>query len=262
MNKTMLDFTSVAVQEGSYALLPLGQHSFLLKTARRLIAFDPYLTADKERLVAPPIGPEELADCDLILGSHDHGDHIDRPSLPAMARAATHAVMVVPEAVRSTVPWPTERLRGMNDGGVLECDGIRVTAIASAHELLDRNPATGLFPCLGYVVETDGVTAYHSGDCCIYEGLQTKLSRWTFDLMMLPINGRDAKRLKNDCIGNMTYQEAVDLAGALHPKLVVPAHFDMFAMNLGNPKLFQEYLEVKYSGIACAIPVPGKPIVP
>ena len=253
-------FFSLDVKNGNFALLPLGQHSFLMKTARHLIAFDPYLTADKERLVAPPIGPEELADCDLILGSHDHGDHIDRPSLPAMACSASRATMVVPEAVRATIPFPAERLRGMNDGGVLECDGIRITAIASAHELLNRDEATGLYPCLGYVVEADGVTAYHSGDCCIYEGLQTKLSRWKFDVMMLPINGRDAKRLKNDCIGNMTYQEAVDLAGALRPKLVVPAHFDMFAMNLGDPKLFQEYLEVKYPGIACAIPVPGKSI--
>ena len=261
MNDLMRSFQALAVRPGHFALLPLGQHSFVLRTAGHQVAFDPYLTAEAARLVPPPIGPEELADCDLILGSHDHGDHIDRPSLPAIAKAASHAVMVVPEAVRATVPFPAERLKGMNDGGVLEADGIRVSAVAAAHELLDRDPATGLYPYLGYVVEADGVVIYHSGDCCLYEGLQTKLSRWRLDLMLLPINGRDARRLRANCIGNMTYQEAVDLAGALKPSLAVPAHFDMFAMNLGDPQAFREYLEVKYPDVPCAIPVPGQPIV-
>ena len=260
MKEVMHSFQALDVQAGHFALLPLGQHSFILRTASHQIAFDPYLTAEPDRLVSPPVGPEELAGCDLILGSHDHGDHIDRPSLPAIAAAAKRAVMLVPEAVRATVPFPPERLKGMNDGGVFEADGVRVTAVAAAHELLDRDPATGLCPYLGFVVETDDITVYHSGDCCIYEGLQTKLSRWRFDLMMLPINGRDAKRLRNNCIGNMTYQEAVDLAGALKPALVVPAHFDMFAMNLADPQLFRDYLEVKYPGLKTQIPVPGQPI--
>ena len=56
----------------------------------------------------------------------------------------------------------------------------------------------------------------------------------------------DARRLKRHCIGNMTYQEAADLAGALQPGLTVPAHYDMFAMNSLNPKLFFDYMKVKY----------------
>ena len=49
--------------------------------------------------------------------------------------------------------------------------------------------------------------------------------------MFLPINGRDAGRFRRNCLGNMTYQEAGDLAGELAPGWVVPCHYDMFAHN-------------------------------
>jgi L-ascorbate metabolism protein UlaG (beta-lactamase superfamily) len=47
----------------------------------------------------------------------------------------------------------------------------------------------------------------------------------------------------------MTYQEAADLAGALQPRFVVPAHYDMFASNLGDVNAFADYVRVKYPGI-------------
>lgn len=132
--------------------------------------------------------------------------------------------------------------------------GVKISAVAAAHEFLDYDPVTGLYPYLGLIFEGNGVTVYHAGDCCIYEGLQTKLRKWSIDLAMLPINGRDAKRLKNNCIGNMTYQEAADLAGALNPSVTIPAHYDMFAMNSINPKLFLDYMKIKYPHLKCARP--------
>ena len=52
----------------------------------------------------------------------------------------------------------------------------------------------------------------------------------------------------------MTYQEAADLAGALQPKLTIPTHYDMFAMNSLDPKLFFDYMKVKYPQLKCAKP--------
>ncbi|HHN46509.1 MAG TPA: MBL fold metallo-hydrolase, partial [Planctomycetes bacterium] len=118
------------------------------------------------------------------------------------------------------------------------------------HEFLDRDEAAGAYPYLGYVVEAGGFTICHAGDTCRYEGLETKLRRWRFDALMLPINGRDARRLAANCIGNMTYQEAADLAGALEPALVIPAHYDMFAANSEDPALFIDYVNVKYPKLA------------
>ena len=111
---------------------------------------------------------------------------------------------------------------------------------------------------LGLVFEVNGCTFYHAGDTCIYEGLQTKLREWELDVMLLPINGRDAKRLAAGCIGNMTYQEAADLAGALRPRVVIPAHYDMFANNSGDPTAFAEYVRIKYPDLRAHICIHGQ----
>ena len=97
------------------------------------------------------------------------------------------------------------RVIALDDGEVHESDGVRVTAIKAAHEFFDRNDATG-YPYLGFVIETDAVTMYHSGDTCKYDGLPAILREWKLDAAFLPINGRDAVRLRAGCIGNMTYQ--------------------------------------------------------
>ena len=64
----------------------------------------------------------------------------------------------------------------MNDDGTFyKEEGVEITAIASAHEFLDRDISTGEYPYLGYVIEANGMRIYHPGDCCVYEGLQSKL---------------------------------------------------------------------------------------
>ena len=65
---------------------------------------------------------------------------------------------------------------------------------------------------------------------------------------LLPINGRDGQRYRRNCIGNMTFQEAADLAGELNLQTVIPGHWDMFADNPGDPGAFADYLDAKYPG--------------
>ena len=77
-------------------------------------------------------------------------------------------------------------------------------------------------------------------------------------MAFLPINGRDGKRYAGGCIGNMTFQEAVDLAGELGPRLVVPIHHDMVAHNSADPDPFVDDLNATYPGVACAVAAPGE----
>ena len=99
-------------------------------------------------------------------------------------------------------------------------------------------------------IETGGLTIYHSGDCIMYEGLLSTLQQWAhFDVMFLPINGRDADRFLVNCLGNFTFQEAAELAGELKAGLVVPAHYDMFIGNQEDPVKFVRFLEAKFPGV-------------
>jgi L-ascorbate 6-phosphate lactonase len=235
---------------GQVALWWLGQHGFILKMGATVVCIDAFFTRMPERLVQPLLRPEDATNVHVVLGTHDHGDHIDRPAWPALAAAAPQARFVVPELLRSRLAAelaiPAGRFVGIDDGVSVEIGGVVITGVAAAHEFLDQDAATGRYPYLGYVLEGNGVTLYHAGDCCVYEGLLTKLRRWPLDVALLPINGRDAARLAAGCIGNMTYQEAADLAGALRPRCTVPTHYDMFAMNAADPRLFTEYMRVKY----------------
>lgn len=246
------DIDACVVGDGQLALWWLGQHSFVAKVGRTVIYMDPFLTDLDGRQIPPMLAPEIIQHADIICGSHDHADHIDRPIWPALAAASPQAKFIVPELLREglalELPVPVDRLVGLDDGTSTEVCGIKISAVAASHEFLDQDPVSGRYPYLGFIFEANGVTWYHAGDTVWYEGLQAKLRQWKFDLMLLPINGRDAKRFSTGIIGNMTYQEAADLSGPLTPGLVIPTHYEMFAGNPGDPAAFQEYIAVKYPG--------------
>jgi len=251
------DIDSCQVARGQLAIWWLGQHGFAIKAGRKLIYVDPFLTPMATRRVPPLLAPAEVTNATLICGTHDHVDHIDRQAWPDMAAASPAATFVVPDlllpGLATDLDLPLERFVGLDDGRGRKVAGIEIRGVASAHELLDPDPPTGRHPCLGYVIEANGCRIYHSGDCCIYEGLQTRLKHWRLDVMFLPINGRDAVRLASGCIGCMTYQEAADLAGALRPRLTIPAHYEMFASNSQAPEPFIDYMKVKYPHLRTAI---------
>jgi len=248
----------------------LGQHGFALKLGRAVIYIDLFLSEFPGRLVPPLLDPRHVTNADLVLGSHDHADHIDRPAWPLIANASPQSRFVVPRlllpGLARDLGIADERFVGLDDGKSADLvvgsgEKVRITAIAAAHEFLDRDHETGAHPYLGYIIEANGCTVYHPGDCCVYEGLLTKLKRWRFDAVFLPINGRNAKRLAAGCIGNMTYQEAADLAGALAPRLTVPTHYEMFADNSENPELFVDYMRVKYPHLRTHLCRHGKRVI-
>ena len=244
------DVETCSAGPGQLALWWLGQHSFIAKTGSTIIYIDPFLSPLDGRQVPPLVTPELVQHADIICGTHDHADHIDRPLWPALADASPTAKFIVPDLLRDRLaqelPLSIDRLIGLDDGRSVEVAGIKISAVAAAHEFLDQDPVSGRYPYLGLIFEANGLTFYHAGDTVWYEGLQTKLRKWKFDLMLLPINGRDARRLSTGIIGNMTYQEAADLSGPLQPGLVIPTHYEMFAGNPGDPAAFQEYMQVKY----------------
>src|SRR5262249_50247080 len=139
------------------------------------------------------------------------------------------------------------------------CDvaGGTLSAIKAKHEFFEEDPRLG-FPYLGYVVALNGVTFYHSGDTVVYDGMLPTLQAWRLDVAFLPINGRDAERYRRHVIGNMTFQEAVVLAGELGVGLAVPAHYDMFPGNMEDPRKFADYLAAKFPQVPCWIGPAGR----
>ncbi len=261
------EIRNARVQDGELMLWWIGQMGVILKSADHVISIDAYLSDQQNRLVPSLLLPEELSGVDFVFGSHDHADHIDRTAWKVIAANHPETTFVVPKLLISelseSLNIPAKRFVGISDlkTAVLG-QSLRVCGIAAAHEFLDRDEKSGEYPYMGYSLEIGGFRIYHAGDTCIYEGLAEKLRRaGRYDLMILPINGRDAARYKRGCIGNMTYQEAADLSGSLQPGLVIPGHYDMFSGNTENPELFSAYLEAKYPDQRFQIAAYSHPIV-
>ena len=249
------EIETLNVPQGGLAFWWLGQMGYVVKVwaggSPRILYLDPYLAPAAARQVPPLLAPEQVTHADYLLGTHDHGDHIDPTAIPGIVAASPGCRVITSRVARRhvlTLGVPPARAIGLDDGLSHEEDGLRITAVAAAHEFLDRDEALG-YPYLSYVVEADGVDLFHAGDTLRYEGQLARLARWQFDVAFLPINGRDAERYARNCIGNMTYQEAVDMAGSRRPRLTVPGHYDMFANNAADPAAFAAYQEVKYPGL-------------
>jgi len=218
----------------------LGQSGFLFKSRRGLLAIDLYLSehlTDKYaatdrphvRMTRAPLRGSDLSSIDLVLASHKHSDHLDPGTLPDLLTRSS-AIMVIPEAIREhalALGLPNERVIGLDAGDRIEKAGFSIRAVPSAHESLDTD-ARGRHLYLGFVIEAEGLRLYHSGDSLAYAGLPEHLGAEPFDVLFLPINGRDPAR---GVPGNMTAAEAVDLASAIGPRFVVPHHYDMFTFN-------------------------------
>jgi L-ascorbate metabolism protein UlaG (beta-lactamase superfamily) len=249
----MKDVRDAGVEPGALCFWWLGQMGFIVKTRTAVLAIDLYVSPGARRLVPPLLKPGELCGVDYVLGTHDHDDHIDCGAWPGFAAASSGAKFVVPAMFRDKLPKrlgiPGERFVALDEGIAYrdEARGIAFSAIASAHEFLDRDPGSGFHPSLGYLIETDGLRVYHAGDSLKYDGLEKKLSdAGPIDLLIAPINGRDGAKYRAGIIGNMGFCEAVDLAGAVKPRLAVPGHYDMFAANSEDPIKFVSFMEAKF----------------
>jgi L-ascorbate metabolism protein UlaG (beta-lactamase superfamily) len=257
------EVNATALAPNECAFWWMGQLSYILKLGDKVLYLDPFLSPSKARTTPPLLKPAEVTNAAVITGSHDHGDHIDRPVWPALARGSPQAKFVVPALLAAklsaALKIPEGRFVGLDDAASAEVAGVRITGVAAAHEFLNQDPATGKYPYLGFVIEASGCRIYHAGDTCKYEGLETRLKKFGgFDVAFLPINGRDAPRLRSNCIGNMTFQEAVDLAGAVGVRLAIPSHWDMFKNNSEDPQKFADYMAVKFPRVRTMIPKHGE----
>lgn len=218
----------------------LGQSGFLIKSRRGLLAIDLYLSdhltekyaaTDRPhvRMTRAPLRGSDLRAVDLVLASHKHSDHLDPKTLPDLL-FSSNAILVIPEAIREHalgLGLPANRLIGVDAGDRIEKAGFSIRAVPSAHESLDTDPR-GRHLYLGFVIEVEGLRLYHSGDSLAYRGLPEQLGSEPFDVLFLPINGREPAR---GVPGNMTAAEAVDLARRVAPRFIVPHHYDMFTFN-------------------------------
>lgn len=233
------------VPDGAAALCWLGQSGFIVRAAGATALLDPFLAPYEGRRYESGLAASRATGVDVVLCSHEHLDHFDAASAPAIAEASPQALFVVPRPIVDMVTEvgiPSDRVLGMQPDETVEVAGLRVRAVAARHGVTMEDAygfgeelSGGLVRFLGYVIEAPGVRLYHAGDTIHYPGLERTLRELRIDVAMLPINGRDPEREARGIVGNLTEREAAWLAREIGAGVLVPMHHDLFPHNLGDP---------------------------
>ncbi len=263
--------TNVGLHGGSAALSWFGQASFAARGGGATVLFDPFLSPYDGRLHPSPLAPEEAVGVDVVFCSHEHVDHLDVPSIGAIANASPGAVFVVPSPIVDMVTEagvPADRVVGLQPGGSTDIGDVAVRAVPACHGVtmddaygFGETLSGGLVRFLGFVVDLGGVRIYHAGDTIHFEGMEETLAPLGIDVALLPINGRDAEREGRGIVGNLDHREAAWLASRIGAGVVVPMHYDLFARNLGFPGALVETVGREFPDVPVLVPARDRPFV-
>jgi L-ascorbate metabolism protein UlaG (beta-lactamase superfamily) len=244
----------------------LGQSGVLVRGASSTVAIDPYLTR-ADRLpwaYEAPFPPSALDFVDVLLATHDHLDHLDPDGFPLILEASPRATGIVPAPVldraRALAGPHAGRVVGARVDEPIAVGNVRVETIPAVHADVAEDgydfhlTPEGEHPFVGYIVEVDGVRIGHTGDTLVYEGLAERLRDAELDLLIVPINGVGWFREKRGLAGNMNAFDAAELADLAGARLTMPAHWDLFEHNLGDPEHFVRYAARCHPGVRAHVP--------
>ncbi|WP_288950748.1 MBL fold metallo-hydrolase [uncultured Paracoccus sp.] len=227
----------------------LGQAGFWIDTGAHRLLIDPYLSDslarkyagkrfDHRRMMPVPVTPEALPRPDIVLITHAHTDHMDPDTLGPLHRRFPDLPFVVPaarvEAARERIGENASLIAVNADEEPEPLPGLTLRVLPAAHEMFERDEK-GQHVFLGYAFASGGARIAHSGDTIPYTGLAERFRDFGTDILLLPVNGRDAERRDAGIPGNLTLDEAITVTTAAAARYLVPHHFGMFAFNTLDP---------------------------
>ena len=249
----------------------LGQAGFALRSGQTTVLLDPFLSPHQGRRYESALPAASATGVDLVFCSHEHIDHLDAGSAPAIATASPGATFVVPAPIVDMVTEAgvaEERVLGVQPGETHELDGITVRPVPARHGVtmadaygFGEELSGGLIRFVGFVLEMDGVRLYHAGDTIHYEGMEATVGALRPHVSLLPINGRHADREARGIVGNLDEREAAWLAAAIGSETLIPMHHDLFTGNLGSAADVVEAAEEEGRAVTVLVPPRETPFV-
>jgi L-ascorbate metabolism protein UlaG (beta-lactamase superfamily) len=226
----------ILVSPGELGITFIGHSSFFIQIGGRKVLIDPVFA---ERLIAlrrlrrPGVKIKDLPAIDMVLLSHAHMDHLNRPSL---RRIVDHNIKVSGRAPIAVVPWGVEDL--VNDVGFARVvtlewwqtktiGGLELTMTPCKHwgARLFKDTHRGFG---GYVIRGGGHSVYHSGDTAYFDGFKHIGNRLKPEVALLPIGAYrpDSYRGVHTCP-----EEALQGFLDLGAKRMIPMHYGTFRLS-------------------------------
>ena len=159
------------------------------------------------------IDPWQLADgsppADIILITHDHGDHCSPEDVAKIQKEETVIVTIAASASKLT-----GQINVVRPGDKLSIKGIDIEAVPAYNLTKFRSPGNPFHPKeaghVGFIVEINGIRIYHTGDADIIPEMESVET----DVVLIPVSGTYV----------MTAEEAVEAVKLIQPKLAIPMH--------------------------------------
>ncbi len=215
----------------------LGHAAFYVELEGVKVLVDPWLGNP-----AYTSKPEDFADVDYVVVTHDHGDHLGNAIevLKVSPKAKLVAIYEIASYVAERVGQ--ERAIGANIGGPIKLPGGFFAVLTEALHSSSRGAPTGVVFGRGEEV------FYHAGDTGVFYGMALIGELYKPKVAMLPIGGHFT----------MGPREAALATELLKPRYVVPMHYGTFPVLWGTPQEFIE--ELRRRGVRTEVVVlkPGE----
>jgi N-acyl-phosphatidylethanolamine-hydrolysing phospholipase D len=204
----------------------------------------PLSFAGPKRVVPPALSFDALPPIDVVLLSHNHYDHLDRPTVERLARSQPQARWVAPLGLA-----PTLRAWGVRDA--MEHDwwdeatlatpaGDAIVGCTPAQHFSARGPhdRDATLWC-GWTLRAGRWRVYFAGDTGLHPEFGAIAARWgPFDLALLPVGAYEPRWFMRPV--HMNPDDALDAYAALrdaHAEASAPA---MLPIHWGTFKLTDE----------------------
>lgn len=197
---TVFETDTIPTETGKLRITFIGHGSLLFASAGRTIYVDP-----DGRLADFASMPK----ADLILVSHQHGDHFDPKAIAALRHEATEIF------VSASCQPPPAGARILKNGDRCESSGVVIEAVPAynrVHLRPDGRPYHPRGEGNGYVLSFPGLRVYVAGDT---EDIPEMKELKDIDVAFLPMN----------IPYTMTPEMAALAARTLRPRILYPYHF-------------------------------------
>ena len=200
-----------------------GHAAFLLDDGTHRVLVDPFLTGNPMASIAA-----NEVDCDFILLTHAHGDHLgDAPSIAARTGAA---IVAIPEVISVCESQACDEIKShpMNLGGSLDLPFGKVRMTIAQHSA----GVAGGIAC-GFVIYIGDKVVYYSGDTALFSDMQLIGRKDAIDYAVLPIGDNYT----------MGLEDAAMAAQWLNASHVIPIHYDTWPVIAQEVNHYKEVTE-------------------